>query len=243
MSLEGAQSGLSWLTILRKRDAYRRVFYHFDIDKVAAMTESDIIRILAEEDKIHPHTIIVRHRGKIESVINNARCIQALQKKHPEDPDYLDSFLWSFVDNRPILNMKWHGESLHHALGQTKESQAMSKALKKEGFRFVGPTTMYAMMQSCGMVIDHPVNSPEWLTSKKYLEQERLGGFQEQEKNPHKKQQSSGSPFPPCPLALPRNNSVDARRKVRRKCFSHFHGDCNVTCHMSISSTVYTGSC
>ena len=80
ISLEGAQSGLSWLTILRKRDAYRRVFYNFDIDKVAAMTEKDVEHILQQEDKKNTRNIVVRHRGKIEAVINNARCIQEMRE-------------------------------------------------------------------------------------------------------------------------------------------------------------------
>lgn len=179
MSLEGAQSGLSWLTVLRKRDAYRRVFHGFNVDKVAAMTPEDVDRILAEEDKANPRNIVVRHRGKIESVINNAQCIQKLLKDQPNKPDYWDEFLWSFVDDRPILNRSWNGSSLNNAMTQSKESIAMSKALKALGFRFVGPTTMYAMMQSCGMVIDHPVDSPEWHAALKRLEQ-RPGGFQDQ---------------------------------------------------------------
>jgi DNA-3-methyladenine glycosylase I len=180
ISLEGAQSGLSWLTILRKRNAYRRVFYNFDIDKVAAMTQSDVARILAEEDKANTRNLVVRHKGKIESVINNAQCIQSLQKEHLDNPDYFDEFIWSFVDNKPILNSKWYGGNLQQAVAQTKESQAMSKALKTMGFRFVGPTTMYAMMQSCGLVIDHPVNSPEWIAARERLEK-RPGGYQEQQ--------------------------------------------------------------
>ena len=181
LSLEGAQSGLSWLTILRKRNAYRSTFSNFDIDKVAAMTDSDVARIVAQEpDKTNTRAIVVRHKGKIESVINNARCIQKLQKDHPENPDYFDEFIWSFVNDKPILNSKWHGGSLQHAMTYTKESEAMSKMLKKMGFRFVGPTTMYAMMQSCGLVVDHPVNSPEWIAARKRLEL-RPGGFQEQQ--------------------------------------------------------------
>lgn len=179
ISLEGAQSGLSWLTVLRKREAYRRVFFNFDVDRVASMTAEDVERILAEEDKDNTSNVVVRHRGKIESVINNARCIKALQKEHPDQPDYFDEFIWSFVDDKPILNMKWDGRSLEHAIAQTKESRAMSKALKKLGFRFVGPTTMYAMMQSCGLVIDHPIGSPEWIVARDRLKQ-RTKGYQEQ---------------------------------------------------------------
>lgn len=171
---------MSWLTVLRKRESYRRVFFQFDVDRVAAMTDADVERIINEEDKANPRNIIVRHRGKIESVINNAKCIQQLQNEHPDQPDYFDEYIWSFVGNKPILNMKWDGKSLEHALSQTKESQAMSKALKKLGFRFVGPTTMYAMMQSCGLVIDHPVDSPEWIAARDRLQQ-RPGGYQEHE--------------------------------------------------------------
>lgn len=179
MTLEGAQSGLSWLTILRKREAYRRVFYNFDVDKVAAMTTEDVERILAEDDKKNTRNIIVRHRGKIESTISNAQCIQRLLGENPQNPDYLDEFLWSFVNDKPILNTSWNGTSLNDIAAQTKESNAMSKALKSLGFRFVGPTTMYALMQSCGMVIDHPLDSPEWNAARDRLK-ERPGGFQEQ---------------------------------------------------------------
>ncbi len=179
MSLEGAQSGLSWLTILRKRDAYRRVFHGFDIDKVAAMTTSDIDRILAEEDKANPRNLVVRHRGKIESVINNAQCIQRLVMENPDKADVFDEFLWSFVKDQPILNQHWDGSSWSNAVTQSKESQSMSKTLKSMGFRFVGPTTMYAMMQSCGMVIDHPVDSPEWHAAVDRLKK-RPGGYQNQ---------------------------------------------------------------
>lgn len=178
MSLEGAQSGLSWLTILRKRNAYRRVFYNFDIDKVAAMTSHDVDRILAEQDKENPSNIIVRHRGKVESVINNAQCIQRMLQEHATEqrPNYFDEFLWSFVNDKPIVH-HWNG-NLKDANTQIPESIAMSKALKKLGFRFVGPTTMYAMMQSVGMVIDHPVNSPEYKAAMERLKQ-RKGSYQE----------------------------------------------------------------
>jgi len=178
ISLEGAQSGLSWLTILRKRESYRRVFHNFEIDKVAGMTSADVERLLAEEDKDNPRNIIVRHRGKIESVINNAQCIQRLLKENPDKPEYFDELVWSFVDDKPILNTQWDGKSLQNALTQSEESQAMSKTLKSLGFRFVGPTTMYAFMQSCGLIIDHPVDSPEWVTSRDRLKQ-RQGGYQE----------------------------------------------------------------
>lgn len=174
ISLEGAQSGLSWLTVLRKRDAYRRVFYDFDIDRVATMTPADVDRIVQEEDKNNPRNLVVRHRGKIEAVISNAKYIQEM--KTGGDCSF-DEFLWSFVEDQPILN-RWNGQQLKDVPSQTAESQAMSKALKKIGFRFVGPTTLYAMMQSVGMVIDHPVDSPEWKAAHERL-QSRTGGYQE----------------------------------------------------------------
>ena len=177
LSLEGAQSGLSWLTVLRKREAYRRVFHDFDIDQVAAMTEKDVQAILDEASE-DTTTIVVRHRGKLESVINNAKCIQTMRKGDLGDGAF-DRYLWSFVDNKPILNA-WNG-NLSDGYSKTEESIAMSKALKKLGFRFVGPTTCYAMMQSAGMVIDHPRHSPEWERARTYL-QERAEGYQDRTK-------------------------------------------------------------
>lgn len=182
--LEGAQSGLSWLTILRKREAYRKTFHNFDIHKVATMTDKDVQTILDtnEED---PTNMVVRHRGKIEATINNAKCIQAMCEEAEADNQkddtghgVFDSFLWSFVNNKPILNTKWQqGQGLTGAVGKTPHSEAMSKALKMKGFRFVGPTTCYAMMQSTGMVIDHPEGSPEWHAAVERLEK-RPGGYQ-----------------------------------------------------------------
>ena len=199
LSLEGAQSGLSWLTILRKRNAYRSTFHNFDVDQVASMTNEDIEQILSQQvpkaipedpNQDRRRSIIVRHRGKIESVIQNAQSIQAFYEqtkknqdtekstvKGPSSHGVLDAFLWSFVQDKPILNTQWDGKSLQDAPSKTMESEAMSKALKKLGFRFVGPTTCYSMMQSVGMVIDHPVDSPEWKAAKQRLE-ERPGGYQ-----------------------------------------------------------------
>ena len=181
--LEGAQSGLSWLTILKKREAYRTTFLNFDIESVATMTDTDIQRIL-DSDEEDPTNMVVRHRGKIEATINNAKCIQAMYNedkvtnpKVGKQKDLFDNFLWSFVDDKPILNTQWkHGEGLTNALSKSPESEAMSKALKKRGFRFVGPTTCYAMMQSVGMVIDHPAGSPEWDAAVERLKQ-RPGGY------------------------------------------------------------------
>lgn len=180
--LEGAQSGLSWRTILRKREAYRQVFYQFDPHKVAAMTEADVERILATTAD-EPHQLIVRHRGKIEATIHNAKCLLEMQKEAGDTETALDTFLWSFVQDKPILhswgaNFTGDSSQLSACPSQTTASQNMSKALKKKGWKFVGPTTCYAMMQSVGMVVDHPVHSPEWETARQRLLQ-RPGGYQD----------------------------------------------------------------
>ena len=173
LSLEGAQAGLSWKTILTKREAYRRTFHNFDVDKCAKMKNSDVTKILETEGS--GPDIVVRHRGKIESVINNAQMIQKMRKSELKDSGQtFGEFLWSFVDGKPILN-SW--KSLSDVPSKTDESEAMSKALRKRGFRFVGPTTCYSMMQACGFVIDHPVDSKEWIEAKKNLEN-RPGGYQ-----------------------------------------------------------------
>lgn len=165
LTLESAQSGLSWRTILHKREAYRRTFYGFDIDKVAAMTTDDIQEILNQESPDNPHQVVVRNKGKITATVNNAQKVQKMIKE--EGKGAFDSFLWSFVDFKPILNVSW--KKLDPPKPST-EAQNMSKALKKLGFRFVGPTTCYSLMQSAGMVLDHPVDSPEWHAAKKRLQ-------------------------------------------------------------------------
>jgi DNA-3-methyladenine glycosylase I len=182
LSLEGAQAGLTWRTVLQKREAYRTTFHQFDIMKVASMTESDIDRILNEQpsDPKNTRTIIVRHRGKIESVIHNAKCILKMREEYNSKKDNVitsdifSHYLWSFVDHKPILN--------HHTIGnnvsKTLESESMSTELKKYGFKFVGPTICYSMMQGIGMVIDHPHNTPEWHLAYQRL-QSRPGGYQE----------------------------------------------------------------
>jgi DNA-3-methyladenine glycosylase I len=135
--LEGFQSGLSWITILRRRPAFREVFHDFDAQQVAEMTEVDVERLLGDAR-------IIRHRGKIEATIQNARATLALDQP-------LDELLWSFAppprDDSPT--------SFAEVPATTPESTAMSKQLRKLGFRFVGPTTMYALMQAAGMVDDH----------------------------------------------------------------------------------------
>jgi DNA-3-methyladenine glycosylase I len=141
--LEGAQAGLSWITILRKRDAYRRAFARFDAKKVAAFGAADVRRLLADAG-------IVRNRLKIAASIDNARAFLALQKEHGS----FDRFGWSFVHGRPIRNRR---RTLRDVPAQTPEAEAFSRALKQRGFRFVGPTIMYAFMQAVGMVNDHLV--------------------------------------------------------------------------------------
>ncbi|MDO0975428.1 DNA-3-methyladenine glycosylase I [Mycolicibacterium frederiksbergense] len=136
VSLEAFQSGLSWLTILRKRDGFRHAFKGFDIEKVARFTDRDIARLMED-------AAIVRNRAKIEATINNARAIAEL------DID-LSDLLWSFAPParaRPA--------ELSEVPAVTPESTAMAKELKRRGFRFVGPTTAYALMQATGMVDDH----------------------------------------------------------------------------------------
>jgi DNA-3-methyladenine glycosylase I len=171
LSLEGAQCGLSWRTILRKREAYRQAYHGFDIDKVASMTTIDVDEILSQTSK-DTTKVVVRNRGKVESVIHNAKLIQEL-KSSGTIPS-LSEFLWSFVDNKPILN---RFQTFSEMPSKTEESELMSKALKKHGFKYVGPTTMYAMMQSCGFVVDHLVGSKQWADAEERLKN-RVGGYQ-----------------------------------------------------------------
>jgi DNA-3-methyladenine glycosylase I len=147
MTLEGFQSGLSWLTILRKRKGFRAAFKGFEIDSVARFTDKDVERLVVNAE-------IVRHRGKIESAINNAkRCQEVIR-----DEGSLAAFVWRFAPQPGARPKRWDKgiapEDIKQ-LAQTAESLALSKALKKRGFSFVGPTTMYAFMQSVGMVNDH----------------------------------------------------------------------------------------
>jgi DNA-3-methyladenine glycosylase I len=138
MSLEAFQSGLSWLIILRKRENFRRAFSGFDIEKVARYTDADVQRLLADDG-------IVRNRAKIEATIANARAAADLGS-----PDELSELLWSFAP--PPRARPADGSEIPSA---TSESKAMARELKRLGFRFVGPTTAYALMQATGMVDDH----------------------------------------------------------------------------------------
>jgi DNA-3-methyladenine glycosylase I len=144
LTLEGAQAGLSWTTILRKRDGYRQAFRHFEPEAVAAFGPDDVDRLMLDPG-------IVRNRGKIESTIDNARAILALEAG---GTDFV-THLWSFVDGHPKQNRFTETGSLP---SETAESKAMSKDLKRRAFRFVGPTTLYAFMESAGLVNDHLVS-------------------------------------------------------------------------------------
>ena len=139
--LEGAQAGLSWSTILHKRDNYRRAFHRFDPKKVARYTRKDVARLMKDAG-------IVRNRLKIESAISNAQAFLAVQKELGS----FDEYIWSFVGGKPLLN-RWRSRSQVPA--RTEISDTMSKDLKKRGFRFVGSTICYAFMQATGMVNDH----------------------------------------------------------------------------------------
>ena len=152
LTLEGAQSGLSWMTILRKREGYRRAFAGFDANVVAAYDESDVERLMQDAS-------IVRNRLKIESTIANARAILALR----DDAGGLDACVWSFVDGAPQQNA-WREMSQLPA--QTELSKTMSKELARRGFRFLGPTTVYSFMQATGMVNDHVTSCFRYLEVK-----------------------------------------------------------------------------
>jgi DNA-3-methyladenine glycosylase I len=141
--LEGFQSGLSWITILRKRDNFRKAFHGFDPARIARYGDKDKARLMADAG-------IVRNRLKIEATIDNARALLNLQK-HTS----LSAFIWELAGGKPQINTHSTFKSIP---AQTPISKAISKALKKEGFRFVGPTTVYAFMQSTGMVNDHLVD-------------------------------------------------------------------------------------
>jgi DNA-3-methyladenine glycosylase I len=141
LSLEGFQAGLSWITILRRRPTFRKAFAGFDIEAVAAFDEHDVDRLMNDPG-------IIRNRAKVEATISNARITRELLRRSPGS---LDALLWSFAP-APRATAP---ASLADLPAITPESTAASKALKKLGYRFVGPTTIYALMQSCGMVDDH----------------------------------------------------------------------------------------
>jgi DNA-3-methyladenine glycosylase I len=144
LTLEGAQAGLSWSTILNKREGYRRAFSGFDAAAVARFDERDLARLLADPG-------IVRNRSKIESAVGNARALLEIQAEQGSFAGYV----WQFVGGSPLVG-GW--TSLSELPAETAESRALSKDLKRRGFRFVGPTICYAFMQSVGLVNDHVVD-------------------------------------------------------------------------------------
>jgi DNA-3-methyladenine glycosylase I len=148
LTLEGAQAGLSWITILRKREAYRKAFAGFDPAAVARFDRAKVARLLADEG-------IVRNRLKVESAITNARAFLKIQKEFGS----FDAYQWRFVGGRPIRNA-W--KRIRDIPASTPVSDAMSRDLKKRGFRFVGSTICYAHMQAVGMVNDHTVDCFRW---------------------------------------------------------------------------------
>ena len=144
LNLEGAQAGLSWITILRKRENYRAAFDNFDVTKMARYDDDKIAALLANPG-------IVRNKLKVAGFVKNARAFLTIQ----EEFGSFDTYIWRFVGGQPILN---HRLSLRDIPAQTPEAEAMSKDLKKRGFTFVGPTICYAFMQAVGMVNDHTVD-------------------------------------------------------------------------------------
>ena len=143
LTLEGAQAGLSWSTILRKRAGYRRAFDGFDPDRVARFTPARVERLLQDAG-------IVRNRAKVESAVANARSVRAIRREHGS----MDRFLWRLAGGAPVRN-RWR--SLQEVPAETEASRSMSMELRRRGFRFVGPTICYAFMQAVGMAMDHTV--------------------------------------------------------------------------------------
>lgn len=141
LTLEGAQAGLSWITILRKRENYRTALHNFDAKRIAAFTAKDVRRLMQNDG-------IVRNRLKIESTISNAKAFLAIRKEYGS----FDSYIWQFVNGHPLVNTR---KTLRDVPATSPESDAMSRDLKKRGFRFVGSTICYAFMQATGMVNDH----------------------------------------------------------------------------------------
>lgn len=139
--LEGQQAGLSWITVLKKREHYRQAFFHFDPEKIAQMTEQDL-------DECMQNAGLIRHRAKLEAIVKNAKAYLAMEKCGENFSD----FIWAFVNHQPQIN---DVPDLSAVPAKTETSKNLSKALKKRGFVFVGETTCYAFMQSMGLVNDH----------------------------------------------------------------------------------------
>lgn len=141
LTLEGAQAGLNWDMILKRREGYRRAFHGFDIARIAAYGDADVERLLQDAG-------LIRNRAKIAATIGNARAALDLQREFGS----LDAYVWRFVDGKPLVSRP---RTLAEVPAQTEESRRMSKELQQRGFRFVGPTICYAFMQAAGLVDDH----------------------------------------------------------------------------------------
>ena len=144
--LDGFQAGLSWITILKKRDNFRAAFEGFDPHVIATWAEPDVQRLLGNAG-------IIRHRGKIEATITNARAWQKIEAR-----EGVDRFMWRYVGGTPLQN-EW--PTLAHVPAKTAMTEQISKELKKEGFKFCGPTIVYAWMQACGLINDHLTTCPQ----------------------------------------------------------------------------------
>ena len=148
LNLEGAQAGLSWITILQKRENYQKLFANFDAKKIAKFTDKKLAKLL-----LNPG--IVRNKMKVAAFRSNAKCFLEIKKEFGT----FDSYIWQFVDEKPIVNAF---KKMADVPAKTKESKEMSKDLKKRGFKFVGSTICYAYMQATGMVNDHVVDCFRW---------------------------------------------------------------------------------
>ncbi|XP_031769993.1 DNA-3-methyladenine glycosylase-like [Galleria mellonella] len=144
LCLGGQQAGLSWITILKKRDNYRKLFCNFNPYKIAKFTNNDVKKLLND-------TSILRNKNKIEAIINNAKCFIAMENRK----ENFSEFIWSFVNHKCVIN-NWH--NINEIPTESEASRALAKALKKRGFKFVGSTICYSFMQTCGLINDHIVD-------------------------------------------------------------------------------------
>ncbi|WP_027963757.1 DNA-3-methyladenine glycosylase I [Halalkalibacillus halophilus] len=146
LTLEGAQAGLSWSIVLSKREAYQEAFHNFDINYCSKLTDEDL-------QNVKEHHNVIKHLSKLQSVRNNAQAVIEIQQEF----DSFSNFLWSYVSHKPLIN---HWDADEEIPAQSSLSQQLSKDLKKRGFKFVGPVTMYSFMQAIGMVDDHVKSCP-----------------------------------------------------------------------------------
>jgi DNA-3-methyladenine glycosylase I len=162
LTLEGAQAGLSWLTILKKREYYQQAFYHFEIERIAEMSIDDL-------EELYTNQNLIKNKLKLKSVIHNAKCVATIQKEY----NSFSEFIWSFVDHKPICN-QWKSDK--YVPSKSEISEKMSKALKSYGFKFVGPTICYSFMQAAGLVDDHIIDCVRFhkrLITKDYLDHKK----------------------------------------------------------------------